>query len=80
MCRVLESSQVTKTFDDEQKVPYAYIGNEWYGYDDPESVGFKVSPTTYFPVSTLPTSSISDTCTPLTPPSRYSSSKSYNLS
>ncbi|XP_025108298.1 chitinase-3-like protein 2 [Pomacea canaliculata] len=42
MCRVLESSQVTKTFDDEQKVPYAYIGNEWYGYDDPESVGFKV--------------------------------------
>lgn len=32
----------TVVFDQEQQVPYAYKGDQWIGYDNPQSVGLKV--------------------------------------
>lgn len=32
----------TVVWDDEQKVPYMYKGNQWVGYDTPESITLKV--------------------------------------
>lgn len=32
----------TEVWDDEQKVPYAYKGNQWVGYDTPYSAQLKV--------------------------------------
>lgn len=32
----------TVVWDDEQKVPYMYKGNQWVGYDNPESLKLKV--------------------------------------
>jgi hypothetical protein len=30
-------------WNDEQKVPYAYYGDQWVGYDDLQSIEIKVS-------------------------------------
>ncbi len=32
----------TRVWNEEQKVPYAYNGNEWVGYEDIQSLKFKV--------------------------------------
>lgn len=31
----------TRVWDDEQKNPYKYQGNQWFGYDDPDSIWIK---------------------------------------
>jgi chitinase len=33
----------TRVWNDEQKVPYAYHGDQWVGYDDLQSIEIKVS-------------------------------------
>nr|KAG5713646.1 hypothetical protein BaRGS_024694 [Batillaria attramentaria] len=43
MCRVLQNTQVKRVFDEEQHVPYAYINDDWYGYEDKQSLEGKVS-------------------------------------
>ncbi|XP_018574095.1 uncharacterized protein LOC108913103 [Anoplophora glabripennis] len=46
-------SNWTRIWDDEQKNPYKYSGNKWFGYDDPESVTIKaeyISDLKYFGV------------------------------
>ncbi|XP_078575405.1 putative chitinase 10 [Branchiostoma floridae x Branchiostoma japonicum] len=42
ICSML-SSGATREFDTEQKAPYAYLGNQWVGYDDAESIGYKIA-------------------------------------
>jgi chitinase len=32
----------TRVWNDEQKVPYAYHGDQWVGYDDLQSIEIKV--------------------------------------
>ncbi|XP_022901759.2 acidic mammalian chitinase-like [Onthophagus taurus] len=32
----------TEVWDDQQKVPYAFKGNQWVGYDNPKSIAIKV--------------------------------------
>ena len=32
----------SKGLDEEQKVPYAFLDNQWVGYDDKESLALKV--------------------------------------
>jgi chitinase len=29
-------------WDDQQKTPYMYKGNQWVGFDNPRSIGVKV--------------------------------------
>ena len=43
MCIELDRGAV-RTWVDDMKVPYAVNGNQWYGYDDEESVTAKVGP------------------------------------
>lgn len=38
----MENSDWTTVWDDEQKVPYAFKGNQWVGYDNPESLTLKM--------------------------------------
>ena len=38
MCR-----KGTQVWDDEQKIMYAYTGDEWYGFETPRSMTEKVS-------------------------------------
>lgn len=42
ICENLKSGW-SRVWDDEQKTPYAYRGNQWVGYDDVESVAIKVN-------------------------------------
>ncbi|KAI8494279.1 Endochitinase 1 [Branchiostoma belcheri] len=42
ICRML-SRGATRVFDREQKGTYAYLGNQWVGYDDVESLTHKVN-------------------------------------
>ncbi|XP_035672026.1 chitotriosidase-1-like [Branchiostoma floridae] len=42
ICTML-SSGATRVFDAEQKAPYSYLGNQWVGYDDAESIGHKIA-------------------------------------
>lgn len=36
-------NQWPETWDDDQAVPYATQGNQWVGYDSPDSLAVKVS-------------------------------------
>ena len=42
ICTRVQQQGWTKVFDEEQKANYAYKGQEWVGYDDTYSIGFKV--------------------------------------
>ncbi|XP_055609283.1 chitinase-3-like protein 1 [Uranotaenia lowii] len=42
VCEKLMFSKWNRCWDDDQKVPYAYSGNQWVGYDDEESLTLKV--------------------------------------
>lgn len=45
MFQILENfaaGEWTIVWDEEQQVPYAYNGNQWVGYDNPESIALKV--------------------------------------
>ena len=42
ICTRVQQQNWTKVFDDELKANYAYKGQEWVGYDDTQSIGFKV--------------------------------------
>jgi chitinase len=42
ICTRVQHQNWTKVFDDEEKSNYAYKGQEWVGYDDINSIGFKV--------------------------------------
>jgi GH18 family chitinase len=41
ICQKLQQGW-TRVWNEEQKVPYAYNGNEWVGYEDVESLNHKV--------------------------------------
>ena len=41
VCEKLQSGW-TRVWDNAGKVPYAYYGNEWVGFEDPESLKIKV--------------------------------------
>lgn len=41
ICQKLQQGW-TRVWNEEQKVPYAYNGNEWVGYEDVESLNQKV--------------------------------------
>ena len=41
VCSNLKSGWI-KVWDSESKVPYAYSGNQWVGYDDIDSLKLKV--------------------------------------
>lgn len=43
ICFDLSRNGWTRDWDDTQKVPFAYKGNQWVGYDDEKSLGFKLS-------------------------------------
>lgn len=42
VCDLLKSG-ATLVWDNEQMVPYAYLGDQWVGFDDPRSFKVKVS-------------------------------------
>lgn len=42
ICEVVASGG-KRTFDDQAKVPYVVKGNQWYGYDDAESIAAKAN-------------------------------------
>lgn len=43
VCEKLLLEKWNYAWDDSQLVPYAYSGNQWVGYDDPESIMIKTS-------------------------------------
>jgi len=42
ICDHLKNPSVTTVFDQVQKAPYSYIGDQWIGYDNVESLNIKV--------------------------------------
>uniref|UniRef100_A0A224YVR0 Chitinase n=1 Tax=Rhipicephalus zambeziensis TaxID=60191 RepID=A0A224YVR0_9ACAR len=42
ICMDLKKGGWTREFDDVAKCPYAYKGDQWIGYEDEESVGYKM--------------------------------------
>ena len=42
ICRVLQSTSATRVFDEEQRVPYVYQDDSWFGYEDVQSLQGKV--------------------------------------
>lgn len=42
ICKKIKSEGWKREWDDTQKVPYAYGGNQWVGYDDVKSIKLKV--------------------------------------
>ena len=42
LCKVLKRMGVVQNWDPEQKMAYAYVENEWYGYNNPKSIHEKV--------------------------------------
>ncbi|XP_055551267.1 acidic mammalian chitinase-like [Wyeomyia smithii] len=43
VCEKLNTGSYTKVWDDVQKVPYAFSGNQWISFDDVTSVALKVA-------------------------------------
>jgi len=43
ICDFLRTPGVTTVFDDAQKAPYSYVGDQWVGYDTEESLVLKVN-------------------------------------
>lgn len=43
VCEKLQFERWNRCWDSDQQVPYAYSGNQWVGYDDPESVELKAT-------------------------------------
>lgn len=41
ICEFIKTGSWTQVWDDKQKVPYAYRGDQWIGFDNPKSVGIK---------------------------------------
>jgi hypothetical protein len=46
ICQKLQQGW-TRVWNEEQKVPYAYSGKEWVGYEDVESLKHKVFQNTF---------------------------------
>uniref|UniRef100_A0A182W1Z6 GH18 domain-containing protein n=1 Tax=Anopheles minimus TaxID=112268 RepID=A0A182W1Z6_9DIPT len=42
VCEMLKGGGYTQVFSNEQKVPYAYRGNQWISYDNANSIALKV--------------------------------------
>ena len=42
ICEKLRSGEFTEYWDEEGKVPYAYGGDQWVGYDNIDSIQYKV--------------------------------------
>jgi len=43
ICSFLKQSGVTTVFQAEQRAPYSYVGNQWVGYDNAQSLREKVT-------------------------------------
>ncbi|XP_064455898.1 endochitinase-like isoform X2 [Ornithodoros turicata] len=43
ICRFLQNDSWTRRFDYEGECPYAFSGDEWTGYDDEESIRYKMN-------------------------------------
>jgi len=41
ICSKITKDGWTRKFDDKGKVPYAFKGTQWVGYEDPEGIGYK---------------------------------------
>ncbi|KAL8575758.1 hypothetical protein ACOMHN_004945 [Nucella lapillus] len=42
ICQILQSPLAHRVFDEEQQVPYVYKGDDWFGYEDVQSLQGKV--------------------------------------
>ncbi|XP_064455910.1 endochitinase-like [Ornithodoros turicata] len=42
ICTNIADGIATRVFDNETKCPYAYYDNQWVGYEDEESIGYKM--------------------------------------
>ncbi|XP_064455676.1 endochitinase-like [Ornithodoros turicata] len=42
ICTNIADGIATRVFDDDSKCPYAYYDNQWVGYEDEESIGYKM--------------------------------------
>lgn len=43
VCRLVRTHGWTRVWESTQNVPYAYLGNQWVGYDDLESIRYKLN-------------------------------------
>lgn len=41
ICELVPKEGWTTVWNEDQKVPYAYKGNQWVGYDNPRSIKIK---------------------------------------
>lgn len=41
MCELMQTEAWKVDWDDAQKAPHAYLGQQWVGYDNPRSIGLK---------------------------------------
>ncbi|XP_038049704.1 uncharacterized protein LOC119723214 [Patiria miniata] len=42
ICDKIRHEQLTRVWDSQRQVPYAFQGNQWVGYEDPQSIQIKV--------------------------------------